>query len=250
MAKDTTKDVGMLAKIGKIANNALDAITGVTSVEEHSAEVTELMIEGKLADGKTIMFEDEAQSVGSAVFMMTPEGDKIPLPVGEYELENGKMLVVAEEGKVGGGEEVAEEAPVEGEAEVMEDEAPAEEMAEPMEGEEVMEESEMEEAPMEEAAPTELEAGVAQITDEAIAQMVEAAVMKKLQSLGIIPGAEEEEELTYQTADVPEEMSKESEAVEEFTHSPTKSTTKSNDTSWKPKNNIGQRGSIQEILRG
>jgi hypothetical protein len=73
-----------------------------------------------LEDG-TIVSAD-ALEVGSAVFIMVEE-EKQPLPVGEYALADGSLLVVTEEGIIAEIKEVEKE-------EVKEEEAPAEEMAE------------------------------------------------------------------------------------------------------------------------
>ena len=50
----------------------------------------------KLSDGVTIL-EAEVFEAGAEVFVVA-EDQKIALPVGEYELEDGKILVVVEEG--------------------------------------------------------------------------------------------------------------------------------------------------------
>tara|TARA_R110002124_G_scaffold246971_3_gene412085 strand:+ start:541 stop:1149 length:609 start_codon:yes stop_codon:yes gene_type:complete len=73
-----------------------------------------------LEDG-TIVSAD-ALEVGSAVFIMVEE-EKQPLPVGEYALADGSLLVVTEEGIIAEIKEVEKE-------EEKEEEAPAEEMAE------------------------------------------------------------------------------------------------------------------------
>ena len=52
----------------------------------------------KLANG-TVLEADEF-SEGNSVFIVT-EDDRVPLPVGEYELEDGRVLVVGEVGKIG-----------------------------------------------------------------------------------------------------------------------------------------------------
>ena len=51
----------------------------------------------KLMDGVTIL-EADAFETDNEVFVVTEDEQKIPLPVGEYELENGMILVVAVEG--------------------------------------------------------------------------------------------------------------------------------------------------------
>jgi len=84
----------------------------------------------KLENGTTI--EAEAFEANQEVFIVT-EDEKIALPVGEYELEDGRILVVAEEGVIAemrdaGEEPQAEEAPAE-EVEQAEEEPKEEEMS-------------------------------------------------------------------------------------------------------------------------
>ena len=94
----------------------------------------------KLENGTTI--EAEAFEANQEVFIVTEEDEKIALPIGEYTLEDGRILVVAEEGIIA--EVRAEE----------EEEAPAQE-------EEVVEEVEQaEEQEMSYATKEELSAAV------------------------------------------------------------------------------------------
>ena len=68
----------------------------------------------KLSDGVTVI-EAEMFEAGAEVFVLA-EDQKIALPVGEYELEDGKILVVVEEGIIAEIKEAAaqeEEAPME-----------------------------------------------------------------------------------------------------------------------------------------
>ena len=67
----------------------------------------------KLSDGVTIL-EAEVFEAGAEVFVVA-EDQKIALPVGEYELEDGKILVVSEEGMIAEIKEMEaeEEAPME-----------------------------------------------------------------------------------------------------------------------------------------
>lgn len=51
----------------------------------------------KLADGQTVL-EADAFEMDNEVFVVTEDEQKIALPVGEYELENGMILVVEVEG--------------------------------------------------------------------------------------------------------------------------------------------------------
>ena len=84
----------------------------------------------KLADGMTVI-EADSFDPEMAVVIVTEDEQKIPLPVGEYELEDGRMLVVAVEGIISEIKEKEEEAPeVEIEVEAPEAEVPVEAEAE------------------------------------------------------------------------------------------------------------------------
>lgn len=78
----------------------------------------------KLENGTTI--EAEAFEANQEVFIVTEEDERIALPIGEYELEDGMILVVAEEGIIAEVKEAAAE-----------EEAPAEEPAQEEASEEV-----------------------------------------------------------------------------------------------------------------
>ena len=77
----------------------------------------------KLGDGVTVL-EAEMFEAGNEVFVVTEDEQKIALPVGEYELEDGRILVVVEEGIISEIKEKEVE-----EEEVEEVETPAEEEA-------------------------------------------------------------------------------------------------------------------------
>jgi hypothetical protein len=84
----------------------------------------------KMADGVTLI-EADAFEMDNEVFVITEDEQKIPVPIGEYEMEDGMILVVAVEGVIAEIKEaiVEEEAP---EAEVeVEVEAQAETVATP-----------------------------------------------------------------------------------------------------------------------
>jgi hypothetical protein len=51
----------------------------------------------KLSDGVTVL-EAEMFEAGNEVFVVTEDEQKIALPIGEYEMEDGRILVVVEEG--------------------------------------------------------------------------------------------------------------------------------------------------------
>jgi hypothetical protein len=79
-----------------------------------------------LIDGTTIL-EADAFEMDNEVFIVTEDEQKIPLPIGEYELENGMILVVAVEGIIAEIKEaVVEEVAPEAEAPEVEVEVEAE----------------------------------------------------------------------------------------------------------------------------
>ena len=84
----------------------------------------------KLENGTTI--EAEEFTANQEVFIVT-EDERIALPVGEYELEDGRMLVVAEEGVIAEMRDAGS----------AEEEAPAEEPTEEVEANEEEEKEEM-----------------------------------------------------------------------------------------------------------
>lgn len=100
----------------------------LTPAQEEAPEVQEEvkveMANMKLADGT--MLEAEAFEAGENVFLVDEEGEKVAAPVGEHALEDGRVMVIEEEGVIAE-IRVAEEAPAE--EEVAEVEQAAEEMA-------------------------------------------------------------------------------------------------------------------------
>jgi hypothetical protein len=96
---------------------------------------TLLNLEVKLEDMKlengTVISADSFEE-GSEVFIVTDD-EKVAMPVGEYILEDSRLLVVSEEGVIADVREVADEAPAEESEEITsdleEEEAPKEEMA-------------------------------------------------------------------------------------------------------------------------
>lgn len=86
----------------------------------------------KSADASvTIEFDGDTMQVGGDVYVMDNNGEKVPLPVGEYQLEGAKILVVTEVGKIGEvkDEVVAEPAPAGETAAPMSDAAQSAEIA-------------------------------------------------------------------------------------------------------------------------
>ena len=80
--------------------------------KEESKEVK--LAQMKLKNGTVI--EAEEFKEGEAVFIVT-EDEKVAMPIGEYEIEDGSILVVSEEGVIGGAKEEVAEEEVEVEAE-------------------------------------------------------------------------------------------------------------------------------------
>lgn len=92
----------------------LNKVKEVLGVELENQEVK--LAQATLENGTVI--ESEEFAAGSEVFIVT-EDEKVALPVGEYNLEDGEILKVEEEGiiaSIGAAEEVEEEASEEVEA--------------------------------------------------------------------------------------------------------------------------------------
>jgi len=90
-------------------------------VENVEAQEKVELATAKLDNGTVL--EAEAFEAGNEIFIVT-EDDKVALPVGDYTMEDGKMLVVAEEGIIAEIKDLDEEATDE---ETTEDEVEAEE---------------------------------------------------------------------------------------------------------------------------
>lgn len=83
-----------------------------------------------MADGVT-KIEADSFEAGKEIFVVTEDEQKIAVPVGEYELEDGRILVVVEEGIISEVKEVKEEEEMpEAPAEEVPTEAKAPEMSE------------------------------------------------------------------------------------------------------------------------
>lgn len=68
----------------------------------------------KLVDGNTVIEADSFEP-GASVMIVVPEGEPVPLEVGKYELEDGRLLVIEEKGMIA----AIEEMPAESEEEEM-----------------------------------------------------------------------------------------------------------------------------------
>ena len=87
-----------------IVNAIKDGFASVKlSTETEQVEVVETvevaMATMMLKDGVTIL-EAESFEAGQSVMIVAENGDKVPAPVGDHELEDGRILVITEEGKI------------------------------------------------------------------------------------------------------------------------------------------------------
>ena len=104
------------------------ALTPEDNAPEVQEEVKVEMATMKLANG--VVLEAESFEAGENVFLLGEEDEKVAAPVGEHELEDGRILVIEEEGVIAEIREAsAEEEVVEEESEVAEEMAEEEEMA-------------------------------------------------------------------------------------------------------------------------
>lgn len=145
----------------------------------------------KLENGTVI--EAEAFEANQEVFIVT-EDERIALPIGEYELEDGRMLIVAEEGVIA---EIGE---------AKEEEAPAEEPAQEEVVEEVEQAEEEKEEEMAYATKEELTAAM----DELKGMIDEIKAMM----------SPKEEEMSEEVVEEQVEMSTDEPAAKPIKHSP------------------------------
>ena len=119
-AKDT------LSKISELLGMSPKEQIEMSETKEEAAIVAEEKVElatMKLENGTVL--EAEAFEAGNEVFIVSDD-ERVPLPVGEYELEDGRKLVVSEDGIIG---EVAAESDEQEEEEVEAAEEPKAEYA-------------------------------------------------------------------------------------------------------------------------
>jgi hypothetical protein len=83
-----------------IVNAIKDGFASVKLTSEvEQVEVVITMATMMLKDGVTIL-EAESFEAGQAVFIVAENGDKVAAPIGEHELEDGRVLVITEEGLI------------------------------------------------------------------------------------------------------------------------------------------------------
>ena len=86
-------------------NDMIEKIKDVLNLSE------EVKLEQQTLENGAVL-EAEAFEAGKEVFIIT-EDEKVAVPIGEYELEDGKILVIAEEGLIAEIKEAGEKAPEE-----------------------------------------------------------------------------------------------------------------------------------------
>ncbi len=84
----------------------------------------------KLVDGNTLIEADSFEP-GASVMIVVPEGEPVPLEVGNYELEDGRVLIVEEKGMIAAIEEMPKETEEEEEMPVEADVTPEVEVKQP-----------------------------------------------------------------------------------------------------------------------
>ena len=154
-----------------------------------------LEFQAKLTDGTIIVSEADELAVGVSVMVLAEDGTTMPLPVGEYETEEGVSFSVAEEGVV---------------AEIMEEEVEAEEKEE----EDYKEEKEeMEEATDEVEETEEVECDKVAFIDE-VKGIVDELVAKTKSDIETLKSEIEELKGTNETLETEKaELSKELEKL-------------------------------------
>lgn len=155
------------------------------------------MAEAALENGTVIYTDAEAFAEGVEAYIINDEGEKIPLPPGDYTLADGRVVVVGEGGVVSSVAEAPEE------------EAPAEEPAQEVEAsEEVTEEVEVE---------AEEEEKPAYVTKEEVEEMIKAAlesIEDKEEMSAVNPEAPKAEEVEEKVEEVVEEVAETEAAIE------------------------------------
>lgn len=84
--------------------NAIKEGFASVKLSEETQQVEVAMATMMLVDGVTILeaeaFETGIYDKANSVFIVAENGDKVPAPVGEHELEDGRILVITEEGRI------------------------------------------------------------------------------------------------------------------------------------------------------
>ena len=84
--------------INEIVNAIKDGFASI-KLSNETEQVEVAMATMMLKDGVTVL-EAESFDAGVPVFIVAENGDKVPAPIGEHELEDGRILVITEEGMI------------------------------------------------------------------------------------------------------------------------------------------------------
>ena len=173
----------------------------LTVTEEKSTELAEVTLENG-----TVVYTDDEFAAGAEAYIINDEGERISVPAGDYELADGRLMVVGEGGaieEIKGAEEPAEE-PVAEEARVEqsadEPEATEEASEEATEELEVEVEIEMEDEDEDKKKPT-------YVTRAEVEDMIKAA-------FEALKDEEDKEEMSDVNPEAPKEEPKTEEAPE------------------------------------
>ena len=80
--------------------NRINELFNKFNLSLSTVEKTELMAEATLENGTIIFTDAEGFEDGAEVYIVNEEGEKIPLPDGDYTLEDGRTLTIADSGKI------------------------------------------------------------------------------------------------------------------------------------------------------
>jgi len=78
--------------------NAKEALVQIKNLlfSEAEKKATFAMVEGKLVDGTMVSYDLDT----SEIYVIGEDGEKVPAPVGEHQLESGEIVIVTEAGKI------------------------------------------------------------------------------------------------------------------------------------------------------
>jgi hypothetical protein len=78
--------------------NAKDALVQIKNLlfSEAEKKAAFAMVEGKLVDGTKVSYDLEALEI----YVIGEDGEQVPAPVGEHQLESGEIVIVTEAGKI------------------------------------------------------------------------------------------------------------------------------------------------------
>jgi len=78
--------------------NAKEALVQIKNLlfSEAEKKAAFAMVEGKLVDGTMVSYDLET----SEIYVIGEDGEKVPAPVGQHQLESGEIVIVTEAGKI------------------------------------------------------------------------------------------------------------------------------------------------------